>query len=98
MDDMVLQVSDAGDGEGVDDALVRLEVPTFGGGEVLGQMSRWHKKKETAEQCSVSMELMTKKKNTIISAFQVTMDGKSLAVGRVDHQGRSTDSSLSISS
>ena len=49
MDDMVLQVSDAGDGEGVDDALVRLEVPTFGGGEVLGQMSRWHNKKATAD-------------------------------------------------
>ena len=48
MDDMVLQVS-ARDGEGVDDALVRLEVPTFGGGEVLGQMSRWHEKKTTAE-------------------------------------------------
>ena len=33
----------------VDDALVRLEVPTFGGGEVLGQMSRWHNKKATAD-------------------------------------------------
>ena len=49
MDDMVLQVS-VGDGECVDDALVRLEVPTFGGGEVLGQMSRWDKKRATAEQ------------------------------------------------
>ena len=50
MDDMVLQVSDAGDGEGVDSALVRPEVPTFGGGEVLGQMSRSHKKKATADR------------------------------------------------
>ena len=48
MDDMVLQVSTR-DGEGVDGALVRLEVPTFGGGEVLGQMSRWHNKKATAD-------------------------------------------------
>ena len=49
MDDMVLQVS-ARDGEGVDGALVRLEVPMFGGGEVLGQMSRSHKKKATADR------------------------------------------------
>ena len=47
MDNMVLQVSDAGDGEGVDDALVRLEVPTFGGGEVLGLMSRWQKESDS---------------------------------------------------
>ena len=33
----------------IDEALVRLEAPTFGGGEVLGQMSRWHNKKATAD-------------------------------------------------
>ena len=98
----------------------RLGVPTSGGGEVRGQIFRWHcnnwpatlhflkipqtrmlnyqtiliffpstfcSPNEWLNSPSKTQKLM-KNRLTVLSGFQVKLDGKSLATGTVDHQGR----------